>query len=67
MQILSVSFRTLKIFTMHEYLNINECYLKTVQLTSVEAERAFSAPGLLLTKIRSMFLEDSLNIRQVIK
>jgi len=47
--------------TKGKYLSIIEYYLKTVRPTSVESERAFSAAGIFLTKIRSMLSDDSLN------
>lgn len=44
-----------------KYLNRVYNYLKTVRPTSVEAERAFSASALLLTKIRSSLSDESID------
>ena len=44
-----------------KYLNLIYKYLLTIRPTSVEAERAFSAAGLLCTKIRSSLSDESIN------
>lgn len=44
-----------------KHLSIVHNYLNTVRPTSVDAERAFSAAGLLVTKIRSMLSDKSVD------
>ena len=50
-----------------KYLNLVDQALRTIPPTSVEAERAFSAAGLFVTKLRARLSENSIDSLMVLK
>ena len=50
-----------------KYLNLVDRALRTIPPTSVEAERAFSAAGLFVTKLRARLSEKSIDSLMVLK
>ena len=50
-----------------KYLNLVDQALRTIPPTSVEAERAFSAAGIFITKLRARLSEKSMDSLMVLK